>query len=393
MRNIWRDLRFGCRLLLRKPGFTLAALLALAIGIGANTAIYSIFYAQIVADFPYPHPEQLVVLWSNVGGHKNIVSAGDFLDWKQQSTAFQILGAVRGNTFNLSQGDKPQQVQGDYLTPGFLDKLIGDRPFMGRYFTDEEGTPGKDRVVIITHKLWQGYFAGDPDIIGKQIHMDGKLYTVIGVQPPGQPDRLVRQVVVPFVFTPDQINHDFHWFVVLGRLRPGITITQANADMDAVARHIAEAYPKSNKGWGVSVEPLKNDFLDPSVRAGLWVLMGAVGFVLMIACVNVANLLLGRAATRQREVAVRASVGASRAHIFTQFLLAFRSLCRNRPGARGSRDLRSYVVRCRATNARNRTAYGTGSWAGSRAGPGDAGRNVAGLGRTRTRSMRRYLRR
>jgi putative ABC transport system permease protein len=321
MRNIWRDLRFGCRLLLRKPGFTLAALLALAIGIGANTAIYSIFYAQIVADFPYPHPEQLVVLWSNVGGHKNIVSAGDFLDWKQQSTAFQILGAVRGNTFNLSQGDKPQQVQGDYLMPGFLDKLIGDRPFMGRYFTDEEGTPGKDRVVIITHKLWQGYFAGDPDIIGKQIHMDGKLYTVIGVQPPGQPDRLVRQVVVPFVFTPDQINHDFHWFVVLGRLRPGITITQANADMDAVARHIAEAYPKSNKGWGVSVEPLKNDFLDPSVRAGLWVLMGAVGFVLMIACVNVANLLLGRAATRQREVAVRASVGASRAHIFTQFLL------------------------------------------------------------------------
>ena len=321
MRNIWRDLCFGFRLLLRKPGFTFAALLALAIGIGANTAIYSIFYAQIVADFPYPHPEQLVVLWSSLGGRKDGASAGDFLDWKQQSKAFQVLGAVRGATFNLSLGDKPQQVQGDYLTPGFLDKLIGDRPFMGRYFSDEEGAPGKDQVVIITHKLWQSYFASDPQIIGKQIHLDGKLYTVIGVQPPGQPDRLVRQIVVPFVFGPEVINHDVRWFVVLGRLRPGVTIAQANAEMDAVARHIAEVYPKSNKGWGVSVEPLKNDFLDPAVRAGLWILMAAVGFVLMIACVNVANLLLARGATRQREVALRASVGASRARIFTQFLL------------------------------------------------------------------------
>jgi putative ABC transport system permease protein len=321
MRNISRDLRFGFRLLLRKPGFTLAALFALAIGIGANTAIYSIFYAQIIADFPYPHPEQLVVLWPSVGGRKNLVSAGDFLDWKQESKVFQVLGAVRGATFNLSLGDKPQQVQGDYLTPGFLDELIGDRPFMGRYFSEEEGTPGKDRVVIITHKLWQSYFASDPNIIGKQIHLDGRLYTVIGIQPPGQPDRLVRQIVVPFVFAPDVINHDFRWFVVLGRLRTGVTIAQGNADMDAVARHIAEVYPKSNKGWGVSVEPLKNDFLDPSVRAGLWILMGAVGFVLMIACVNVANLLLARGASRKREVAVRASVGASRARIFSQFLL------------------------------------------------------------------------
>lgn len=321
MRNIWRDLRFGLRLLLRKPGFTIAALLALAIGIGANTAIYSIFYAQIVADFPYPHPEQLVVLWSSIGGRKQVVSAGDFLDWQRDSKVFQILGAVRGNTFNLSLDNKPQQVQGDYLTPGFLDKLIGDRPFMGRYFTDEEGTPGKDRVVIITHKLWQSYFGGDPHIIGKQIHLDNKSYTVIGVQPPGQPDRLVRQIVVPFAFTPDVINHDFRWFVVLGRLKPGVTIAQANADIGTVARHMAEAYPKSNKGWGVSVEPLKNDFLDPAVRQGLWILMGAVGFVLLIACVNVANLLLARGATRQREVAVRASIGASRARIFNQFVL------------------------------------------------------------------------
>jgi putative ABC transport system permease protein len=321
MAGLLHDLRFGFRLLLRSPKFTFAALLALVIGIGANTAVYSIFYAQIVADFPYPHPEQLVVLWSRDAGHKRSISAGDFLDWRRESKVFQILGAVRSATFNLSLGDKPQQVQGDYLTPGFLDKLIGDRPFMGRYFSEEEGTLGKDHVVIITHKLWQSYFSGDPHIIGKHIHLNGQLYTVIGVQPPGQPDRLVRQIVLPFVFPPDVNSHDFHYFVVLGRLKPGVTIAQANADMDVVARHLSGEYPKSNKGWGISVEPLKNDFLDPSVRGGLWVLMGAVGFVLMIACVNVANLLMARGATRQREVAIRASVGASRARIFTQFLL------------------------------------------------------------------------
>ena len=322
MKNFLHDFRFGLRLLLKKPGFTLAALLALALGIGANTAIYSIFYATLIADFPYPHSEQLVVVWSRAAGNqdRNTVSAGDYLDWKRESTVFQTLGVVRGASFNLSIGEKPQQIAGDYLTPGFLDQLIGDRPFMGRYFLPEEGVAGKDHVAIITHKLWQGYFASDPSIIGKQIHLNGELYTVIGVQPPGQPDRLARQIVVPFVFTPEQINHDFHWLVVLGRLKPGITLAQANADMDSVSRHLAEIYPKSNKGWSVSVEPLKNDFLDPDVRTGLWFLLGAVGFVLLIACVNVANLLLARGTTRQKEVAVRASVGASRGMIFRQFL-------------------------------------------------------------------------
>src|SRR5882724_4437473 len=322
MKNLWRDFGFGLRLLKKNSGFTSVAVLALALGIGANTAIYSIFYATLIADFPYPNSEQLVVVWSRPPGSqgKNVVSAGDYLDWVRESKVFQILGVVRGATFNLSVDGKPQQISGDYLTPGFLDQLIGDRPFMGRYFLPEEGTSGKDHVAIITHKLWQGYFGSDPSIIGKQIHLNGELYTVIGVQPPGQPDRLTRQIVLPFVFTPERINHDFHWLVVLGRLKPGVTIAQANADMDTVSRHIAEIYPKSNKGWGVSVEPLKNDFLDPEVRTGLWFLLGAVGFVLLIACVNVANLLLARGTTRHKEVAVRAAVGASRGRIFVQFL-------------------------------------------------------------------------
>jgi len=322
MANFLRDTRFGFRLLRKNPGFAAVAILALALGIGANTAIFSIFYATLLAPFPYPQPDQLVVVWSSIGGHRNSVSAGDYLDWKRDSKVFQILGAVTGEQFNVSAGvERAVQVEGSYLTPGFLDQLIGDKPFMGRYLLPDDTVPGKDHVVIITHKLWETHFGADPNIIGKQIHLNGELYTVIGVQPPGQPDRLGRQLVVPLVFTPDQTNHDFRWLVILGRMKLGVTLAQANADMDTVARHIAEDYPKSNKGWGVSVVPLKNDFLNPDTKKGLPLLLGAVGFVLLIACANVANLLLARGAARQREVAVRASVGASRRQIFTQFLI------------------------------------------------------------------------
>ena len=322
MANFLRDTRFGFRLLRKNPGFAAVAIFALALGVGANTAIFSISYATFLAPFPYPQPDQLVVVWASNGGRTNGVSAGDYLDWKRDSKVFQILGAVSGEQFNVSAGvERAVQIEGDYLTPGFLDQLIGDKPFMGRYLLPDDALAGKDHVVIITHKLWETHFGADPNIIGKQIHLNGELYTVIGVQPPGQPDRLGRQLVLPMVFTPEQMNHDFRWLVVLGRLKPGVTIAQANADMDTVARHIAADYPKSNKGWGVSVEPLKNDFLNRDTKKGLPLLLGAVGFVLLIACANVANLLLARGAARQREVAVRASVGAARRQIFTQFLI------------------------------------------------------------------------
>ena len=152
MNNLLRDTRFGFRLLRKSPGFAAVAILALALGIGANTAIFSIFYATLLAPFPYPQPDQLVVVWSSVGGHDNVVSAGDYLDWKRDSKVFQILGVVRDDEFNLSTGARPEQIHGSYLTPGFLDQLIGDKPFMGRYILPEEGAAGKDHVVIITHK-------------------------------------------------------------------------------------------------------------------------------------------------------------------------------------------------------------------------------------------------
>ena len=318
MQTLLQNFRFSLRMLGRNPGLTITVLLTIALGIGANTAIFTVDYATLLAPLPYPQPNQLVMVWSRIQNYHNGVAAGDYLDWKRQSTAFQELNAWTGASFNVATKNQPEFIDANQATVGWL-RAMGDPLFMGRYFLPEEGVAGHDHVVILTHKLWLKLGA-DRHILGTTLRLNGEPYTVVGVQRPGNYDRGQAQLTVPLVFKPDQINHDFHWLLVMGRLKPGVSVAEAQQNMNAVTSHIAQVYPRSDTGWGSYVEPLKDDFLPKERIQMLWMLMGAVGFVLLIACVNVANLLLARGMTRQKELAVRSAVGAGRATIFGQLL-------------------------------------------------------------------------
>jgi putative ABC transport system permease protein len=313
-----QNLRYALRMLRKNPGLTATVVFTLALGIGATTAIYTVVYATLIAPMPYPNPDQLVMVWSKIQGHQNGVAAGDFLDWQEQSKSFQALKAFTGTSFNLGGKQEPEMVPAQMVTPGMY-SMIGNRFVMGRDFVPDEGMLGKEHEAILMNKLWRRLGA-DPKIVGKQIMLDQKPYTVVGVLAPGQADRLDQDLVVPLAFTPEQKNHDFHWLLAMGRLKDGVTIQQAQADMDAVTAHIAEANPRSDKGWGARIDPLQNDFLGDNVKLTLWLLLGAVGCVLLIACVNVANLLLAKGTARQREIAIRSAVGATRRDVFVQFV-------------------------------------------------------------------------
>ena len=318
MQSIMQNVRYALRQLRKSPVFTLTAVLTIALGIGANTAIFTVVYATLLAPMPYPEPDQLVIVWSKIQGFHNSIAAQDFVDWKNQNKSFQDLNAWTGGSFNLATKDQPEYVEGQQTTPGMF-KMQGLRFQFGRDFLPEEGVVGKERVVILVNKMWKR-LGSDPNIIGKQVKIDGYPYTVVGVLAPGIVDRQDQWLIVPLAFKPDQLNHDFHWLLAMGRLKPGVTVKQAQADMDSVTANLAHAFPKSNKGWGSFVEPLRNDFLPKERIQTLWMLLGAVGFVLLIACVNVANLQLAKGTTRQKEVAVRSALGATRRIIFAQFL-------------------------------------------------------------------------
>ena len=318
MSNLLRNLRYTVRSLWKNPGLTLTILVTLALGIGANTAIFTVDYATLLAPMPYPAPDQLVVVWSKIQTFHNGISAGDFTDWKRENASFQDINAFTGGSFNIASKDQPENLDGRQVTPGFY-KMFGRPFFLGRDFLPEEGVLGKDHVVILTNKLWS-HLGSDPKIVGTSMRINGEPYTVVGVLTAGLDDRGEEQLAVPLVFKPEQLNHDFHWLLSVARLKPGVTVQQAQADMDSVALHIAQENPRSNKGWGVFVEPLKNDFLPSERKQTLWLLLGAVAFILLIACVNVANLLLARGLARQKELAVRSALGASRRTIFEQLL-------------------------------------------------------------------------
>jgi putative ABC transport system permease protein len=314
-----QNLTHSIRTLLKNPGFTATAVLTLALGIGVTTAIFSVVYATLFEPMAYPKPDQLVVLWSKIQEGRNSTSVGDFLDWKQRSKSFQQLGAWTGSQFNVATRERPEQIDGSPETPGFF-TMMGIQMMLGRDFVPEEGQVGNEHSVILSHRLWESHFGADREIIGKPIRMNGESYTVVGVTPPGLVDRHPYQLWVPLAFKAEQVNHDTHFITVMGRLREGVSLAQAQVEMNGIAQQLAQEYPKSNKNLGVSVELLHLDFLPRETRRNLWLLLAAVGFLLLIGCVNVANLLLARATTRRREVALRAALGASRLHIFGQFI-------------------------------------------------------------------------
>jgi putative ABC transport system permease protein len=313
-----QNITYGVRALFKNKGFTITAVLTLALGIGATTAIFSVVYA-VFEPMPYPNPDQLVMVWSRMRGSRNSVPAGDFLDWQRRSNSFQGMGAWSGASFNVSTDDRPEQVPASRRTPGFF-TFEGLPLYLGRDFLPEEGQPGRDHVVILSHRLWTRHFNSNRDLIGKDIRMNGEPYTVVGVLPPGMHDRFNSQLWAPLSFTPEQITHDSNFMLVMARLKDGVSLAQAQAEMEGIAAQLQSEFPKSNADRGVSVEPLHLNFVTESTRRNLWLLLGAVAFLLLIGCVNVANLLLARGMSRQREVAVRAALGASRSRLFAQFL-------------------------------------------------------------------------
>jgi putative ABC transport system permease protein len=320
MQTLLQNLNYSLRMMRKSPGLTLTVLLTLALGIGANTAIFTVDYATLLAPLPYPEPNQLVMVWSGIRGHRDEISVADFVEWKRQSKAFRDLHAQTDGRFNIATPEQPEYVDARVATPG-LYTMLGNPPFyLGRDFLPEEGLPGKDHVVILTHKFWQR-LGSNPHILGTSLRINGEPYTVVGVFAPGLTDRGQGEFAVPLSFTSDELaNHDTHWLTAMGRLKPGVTLKQAQADMDAVTARLAATYPSTDKGWGASVEPLKNDFIPSDRIMTLWLLLGAVVFVLLIACANVANLLLAKSMSRQKEMALRSALGAKSASIFTQLL-------------------------------------------------------------------------
>ncbi len=325
MAALLQDLRYGWRLLRKSPGFTAVAVLVLALGIGANTAIFSVVNAVLIRPLPFKDPARLVQIWhvpppkSFPGMTMFAVSAANYLDWERENHVFENTAIYTGQSFDLTGGDKPESVPAAAVEPTFF-SVLGSPPLLGRTFASGEDQSGRDNVVVLSYGFWQTRFGGNPAIVGQTITLNNQPRTVIGVMGPkfARPDS--AKIWVPLAWTAEEraVRGEHHYMVV-GRLKPGVTLAQSQAEMNTISSQLSQRYPDDDKDWGAVVIPLREELVG-DVRPSLLILLGAVAFVLLIACANVANLVLAKTLSRKKEIAIRTALGASRRRVLQQVL-------------------------------------------------------------------------